>query len=174
MLTAARRLQPPSNAVFHHNDAADLRLFEDDRFDFVYSSIVLQHMPSALALGYILEFVRVTRPGGVIVFQVPDELRPTATTLVDRLRRLRVRLALRSRLTRQPATERETDTSALDAHATPQALVLAALDGTGATVVDIAITNSLDLDFNGRLTFATDPSPHGWLSKQYTVLLPPA
>jgi hypothetical protein len=38
----------------------------------VYSWLVLQHMPKQLALRYIAEFARVTKPGGVIVFEVPD------------------------------------------------------------------------------------------------------
>jgi hypothetical protein len=38
----------------------------------VYSWLVLQHIPKQLALGYIAEFVRVTKPGGVIVFEVAD------------------------------------------------------------------------------------------------------
>jgi hypothetical protein len=29
-------------------------------------------MPKQLALGYIAEFARVTKPGGVMVFQIPD------------------------------------------------------------------------------------------------------
>jgi SAM-dependent methyltransferase len=58
--------------IYHLNDRPDLRLFDANTFDLVYSWLVLQHMPKQLALGYISEFARVTKPGGVIVFQVPD------------------------------------------------------------------------------------------------------
>jgi ubiquinone/menaquinone biosynthesis C-methylase UbiE len=46
--------------------------FEDATFDFVYSRIVLQHIGAAEQCGYIKEFVRVVRPGGLIVFQTPS------------------------------------------------------------------------------------------------------
>jgi ubiquinone/menaquinone biosynthesis C-methylase UbiE len=58
--------------IYHLNDRPDLRLFDANTFDLVYSWLVLQHMPKQLALGYIAEFARVTKPGGVMVFQIPD------------------------------------------------------------------------------------------------------
>jgi glycosyltransferase involved in cell wall biosynthesis/SAM-dependent methyltransferase len=63
--------------IYHLNEAPHLRLFDDNTFDFVYSALVLQHMPRPLALGCIMEFVRVTKPGGLMVFQVPDHRRAT-------------------------------------------------------------------------------------------------
>jgi glycosyltransferase involved in cell wall biosynthesis/ubiquinone/menaquinone biosynthesis C-methylase UbiE len=58
--------------IYHLNDRPDLQLFEANTFDLVYSWLVLQHMPKQLALGYLAEFARVTKPGGVMVFQIPD------------------------------------------------------------------------------------------------------
>jgi hypothetical protein len=50
-----------------------LRLFDANTlFALMFSWLVPQHMPKQLALGYIAEFARVTKPGGVIVFQIPD------------------------------------------------------------------------------------------------------
>lgn len=54
------------------NDTSDLALFDDDTFDFVYTMVVLQHMPSLLQKGYVEEFMRVLQPGGVAVFQIPE------------------------------------------------------------------------------------------------------
>ncbi len=56
---------------YHVNTRDDLRLFDDDTFDFVYSNITLQHVPPEYALRYIAEFMRVLKPGGVAVFHVP-------------------------------------------------------------------------------------------------------
>ena len=61
-----------SRCIYHLNEKIDLRLFESNTFDLVYSWLVLQHMSKQLALSYISELARVTKPGGVIVFQVPD------------------------------------------------------------------------------------------------------
>jgi SAM-dependent methyltransferase len=46
--------------------------FSDRTFDFVFSVLVLQHLPTrGMILGFIGEFVRVAKENGVIVFQVP-------------------------------------------------------------------------------------------------------
>ncbi len=61
--------------AFVHNQRPDLTLFEDTTFDLVYSNIVLQHLPNnALVDSYMREFVRVLRPDGLLVFQLPDAI----------------------------------------------------------------------------------------------------
>lgn len=58
--------------TYHLNESPDLSLFDDDTFDFLLSIIVLQHIPNELKTGYLEEFVRVLRPGGVAAFTVPS------------------------------------------------------------------------------------------------------
>jgi trans-aconitate methyltransferase len=174
MLTQAASLNPPANVAFEHNTTGDLCLFQDDNFDFVYSSIVLQHMPSTIALGYIREFARITKPNGTIVFQAPDEqLPPAPPTVAERLQQARVRLALGTRLrgrrASNPADGRDIQT--LEAHPTPEALIRVALAESGAELMDIAVTNSLAADFNGELAYASQLPSHGWVSKQYTAVI---
>jgi SAM-dependent methyltransferase len=72
MIEHARRLNRYGDRCrYHVNDAPNLSLFEPASFDLVVSVIVLQHMEPRYALGYIREFVRVLRPGGVALFQIP-------------------------------------------------------------------------------------------------------
>jgi SAM-dependent methyltransferase len=77
MLQHARRLNADRpNCRFLVNRRPDLRPFAADTFDLVLSFLVLQHVPSsAAALRYVSEFVRVTRPGGLVAFQLPSPLR---------------------------------------------------------------------------------------------------
>jgi ubiquinone/menaquinone biosynthesis C-methylase UbiE len=56
--------------TYTYNPLPDLRIFPDDTYDLVYSNIVLQHMDSELAGGYVKEFLRVAR--GHVVFQIPE------------------------------------------------------------------------------------------------------
>ena len=73
MLGHARQLHAADpRCRFVHNDRLDLQVFPSESFDLVYSSLVLQHMPTALASGYLAEFARVVRPGGAIVILVPE------------------------------------------------------------------------------------------------------
>ena len=57
---------------YHLNDSPTLAMFDDGAFDFVYSNITLQHIEPAYSRRYIAEFVRVLRPGGLLVFQLPS------------------------------------------------------------------------------------------------------
>jgi SAM-dependent methyltransferase len=72
MVAQARRLNADRPGIeFVVNVAPDLRRFESAGFDLVYSSKVLQHMPSGdQACAYIAEFLRLLRPGGIAIFQL--------------------------------------------------------------------------------------------------------
>jgi SAM-dependent methyltransferase len=73
------------NATFQVSISARLP-FSDNSFDLVLSNIVLQHMPPKLARGYIREFLRVLRPEGVAIFQIPSENRMGSTSANPLLR----------------------------------------------------------------------------------------
>jgi ubiquinone/menaquinone biosynthesis C-methylase UbiE len=72
-----------SRCRYYVNAADDLRMFEDGHFDFIYSNIVLQHIPPEYSTRYIREFIRILDPHGMAVFQVPSAaaLRPTPPPL---------------------------------------------------------------------------------------------
>ena len=50
-----------------------LSLLQSHYFDFIYSSITLQHMEPRYARRYLKEFFRILSPGGTIAFQLPSE-----------------------------------------------------------------------------------------------------
>lgn len=58
---------------YYVNYAADLSMFDDEIFDFVYSNLVLQHLKPELSKNYIKEFLRVLAPKGVLVFDLMTE-----------------------------------------------------------------------------------------------------
>jgi SAM-dependent methyltransferase len=73
MLEMAQRLNRfRERCSYHHNPQPNLALFADSSFTFIYSNITLQHMPPPLAMGYISEFIRLTRGDGLTVFQLPS------------------------------------------------------------------------------------------------------
>ncbi len=57
------------------NEVNDLKLFEDNSFDFIYSNIVLQHMEPEYSKNYIKEFLRILTPEGIAIFQIPSEFK---------------------------------------------------------------------------------------------------
>lgn len=99
---------PDAGVVFHANVRADLSSFDDGTFDLAVSFLVLQHMPSELALSYVREMVRILAPGGIAVIQAPERyLRPTRLAdsrwLPPRVRNRCVRL--KAALLRRPYME---------------------------------------------------------------------
>jgi ubiquinone/menaquinone biosynthesis C-methylase UbiE len=72
MVKQARDRNPaPHRIRYEHNPNPNLELFPSERFDFVLSWIVLQHMPPPLIQSYIAELIRLVAPGGLLVFQLP-------------------------------------------------------------------------------------------------------
>jgi SAM-dependent methyltransferase len=83
MVALARRHHAGvGNLAFVRNTRSDLQAFRTDDFDLVYSLITLQHVPPPLIRSYLAEFVRICRPGGILLFQVPSRrLRRTKQNL---------------------------------------------------------------------------------------------
>ncbi|TMK41423.1 MAG: class I SAM-dependent methyltransferase [Actinobacteria bacterium] len=76
MIEAAKSLNPGhANCSFELNAGEDLDRFANGHFDLVCSLITLQHVSRRAAVRrYISEFVRVTAPGGLVVFQLPTHV----------------------------------------------------------------------------------------------------
>jgi ubiquinone/menaquinone biosynthesis C-methylase UbiE len=78
MIARAREsLRDVPNICLHQNNGVDLAMFGLEEFDFAFSSIVFQHIPSKTVIeNYIREVWRVLRPGRLFKFQaqgVPRE-----------------------------------------------------------------------------------------------------
>ena len=58
------------------NKATDLKIFDDNSFDFILSLFTLQHLKPEFSKQYLKEFIRILAPGGLLVFQITSELLP--------------------------------------------------------------------------------------------------
>ena len=78
---ARKALHDRPNAHIHQNNGMDLSVVPDDQpFDFAYSGIVFQHIPSRDVIeNYVREVYRLLRPGGLFKFQVQGVNSPTAS-----------------------------------------------------------------------------------------------
>lgn len=59
----------PGRVNYHLNVRPDLATFPSGQYDFICSMIALQHIPPRFQRGYIADFVRLLKPGGVAYFQ---------------------------------------------------------------------------------------------------------
>jgi SAM-dependent methyltransferase len=104
------------------NSGPKLDSLEDGSFDFVYSSITLQHIPGLAALGYLAEFVRLLKPEGLAVFQFPARRRPSIKKRLSWL---------------LPQSLRAKRHSGIEMHGALRGDVLSALAMAGGEVVDV-------------------------------------
>ena len=142
---------------------SDIRLpFADGSFAFIYSNIVLQHVPRRFSLPYLREFVRVLRPGGVLVFGVQDSF--AAPDISFRMIRIRHILRIRSRIQDALGLGQRH----MQMHCLPEHVVRRALGS--ARVADIQFTNTAAKDFNGKLVYLPQAPASGYVGKQYCVV----
>jgi SAM-dependent methyltransferase len=134
--------------------------FADATFAFIYSNIVLQHVPPRFAEGYLREFVRVLAPGGVLVFGVQDSCAGVSSVMV----RVRQIVRLRSRI----KSVLGVSAGNMQMNCLPESSVRLAIGS--AKVVDVQFTNSAAKDFNGRLDYLPQPPTSGYIGKQYCVV----
>jgi SAM-dependent methyltransferase len=71
---AALALQDRPNAFVYQNNGKDLAVVPSREFDFAFSSIVFQHIPSREVIeNYVREVNRLLRPGALFKFQVQGD-----------------------------------------------------------------------------------------------------
>ena len=146
------------------NTREDLSLFEDGTFDLVYSSITLQHVEPRSATRYIAEFVRILKPGGALVFQLPSERKDASEGAGGRSLRRRLARAAPEGL-RQLVRSVRTRLRLLLGHTffecweVPRATVEKVLEGAGGRILEISPDASGGPDVNGYRYLATKPAP---------------
>lgn len=107
MLELARRIdQTDGRVAYVQNTADDLSMFDDQSFDLVYSSLVLQHLPPDPARTFLGELARVLRPGGALVVQVATTPTASVKGLLARFAPYRLLRIAQRRLLRYPAPMR--------------------------------------------------------------------
>lgn len=127
------------------NSASDLSCFAGDTFDFIYSHLVLQHIPPEAGIQYVTDFVRVLRTGGLLIFQAPSEQRSIEHQPV---------MTSAGAEPVAPAVEEPSEPSAtspnlyenmeklIDMHALPRAEVVSAVEKAGGQILQVQEYNS--------------------------------
>lgn len=132
------------------NETDDLGRFKDGEFDFILSSITLQHVPQPFISGYLREFVRVLAPGGMLVFQLPAK---AAATVKGCLWRLLPRSAVASMLRRKNRLP-----VSMQMNAIPRVRVESILRQAGAEVVSVRRDTEAGPDWISYRYIAVKPS----------------
>lgn len=172
--------ESPEKYDYVVNPSADLSVFDSNYFSFIYSSIVLQHIPYEYSKEYLKECVRVLKPGGILVFQIPDHYKdgalPENTERQSLRKRLRIRTRLKSlfRFAEFTGYGRHSSVYQLKGyesqmHSIQEDLVNTILNRAGAKIINVKFTNSTAVGFNGNLQYLEQEIEEGYVSKQYCV-----
>ncbi len=159
MVDLARRFAEgdPARAEYRVNHAAGLPSVESGSIAFVYSHIVLQHVPGALQPVFIAEFLRVLAPGGVAAFQIP-----TGTVLSGPRRQWRsLKSSLRAALPRpfvsgiKHLMGKDAETAGVSMQMTVLAepRIRELIASAHAELIDAPYSNSTDTSHRGAIRF---------------------
>lgn len=156
MIELARTFVPQVDFMVNQTDS--LEAFKDCSVDFVYSHIVLQHIPNQYQRHYIDEFLRVLRPGGLAVFQLPIEIirpREIGPSLVSRLKQVvkqRFPFLITTKRLFVPPKQFHYEFR-YEMHPLPHSEVLRICAERHVVIEAAPATNSCEPDHNGRIEF---------------------
>jgi ubiquinone/menaquinone biosynthesis C-methylase UbiE len=155
MIRQAREINSDQQRCeFILNISAGLEQFPANMFDLVYTSIVLQHVPNEAAiLNYVAEFIRILRPGGLLVMQVPCVI-----SLRRRLQlRRRLYVFLRSVGVRESLLYRYLNLTPMRMNCVPEGRMIAFLNRLHATVLKVEDDSRAGPGIESRTYFVTAP-----------------
>lgn len=164
MIKEANHLNEHKNLSFRHNENTNLELFPDDHFSFIYTIIVLQHIPYPYSIQYIASFINKLKPGGILVFQIPsqDIRKPSLIQKFKSVLKLRERLALIGigkgfHMNMYCVTEDEIKSTIIN---------------QGGLLKKLLFTNHTLADYRGNLTFIDKQKSEDFISNLYIVTKP--
>ena len=147
----------PGQARDIKNTRGDLSLIASDRIDFVYSHIVLQHVPAACQSRFIEEFIRILKPGGVAAFQIPTaNVESAARRRMRATKRMLHRVLPSAPLTLvKRALGRDASVAgvSMDMNVCPEIVVRGIIARNRCVLLEAPYTNSTDRNHGGRIRF---------------------
>ncbi|MEO8147569.1 MAG: class I SAM-dependent methyltransferase [Bacteroidia bacterium] len=133
--------------------------YEDNNFSFIYTTIVLQHIPYPQQVEYIAEFTRILKPGGVLVFQIPTKdirhlslIQKVKSTVKIRERLSKIGIGSYHHMQMNSVNENE---------------IIKVLEDGNCKVSAHLFTNHTDVDFGGNLKFLKREESEGYESSMF-------
>ncbi len=147
---------------FKLNQVEDLGQFPDNSFSMTFTVITLQHIPSAQSVGFITEFIRLIKPGGLAVFQIPTK----DVREFSLMQRVRTFLRVRERLALLGIGKGFN----MDMHPVSEGTIKQLVEKAGGEIKLAVNTNQTEPDYNGDVKFLNDgEGASGYLSRLFVV-----
>lgn len=165
MIDLANTYNQHTSSCHYQVNSTDLRVYPSNYFTFIYSSIVLQHIPPEAAKHYIAEFMRTLIPSGVSIFQIPSSHKASILTKLRMVARPRSRFIEAAE--KIGLTQHKHNRSYM--HCIPEHVVSALVSSQGGRVIDVQLTNSESRGGTDDLLYLDHEPLSGFVSKQYIV-----
>ncbi len=143
------------------NTGDDLSLFENEFFSFIYTSIVLQHIPYPVSMNYIQEFMRVLKPGGKLVFQIPVK----DVRKLNPVQKFKSWLKIRERLALMGIGKG----FHMAMHVVNEEEIVSLINESGGIVLQRYTTNHTDPGFDGKIQFIQEDNSIHFVSRMFVV-----
>lgn len=169
MIEQAKRYNKFAGRCQYLCNSSDTLPVESHKYDFIYSSIALQHIELPYARKYIREFLRVLKPSGQLVIQLADRRKHDYVARLKETVRIRTRLG--AVLKFLGLIDYKPFRFAI--HCLGETHLREILAGTRCHVVDVQFTNSIEPNFNGNLRYLASEPTNGYISKQYVIAREP-
>jgi len=159
-----------SKCKFFVNDSEQLIQFKYDYFSFIYSSVTLQHIEIKWVQIYLKEFLRILRPDGILVFNMPSKDGRNISSIEKIRRKLKLRTRIKLLLKSTGLFRNITLSEHLmQMNCMPENKVKAIIEKNLGKVIDVQITNTASPNFNGELVYLQNEQEQEITSKQYVV-----
>jgi SAM-dependent methyltransferase len=113
--------------TFRENSGPDLIAVRERKFDLIYSSITLQHMPPRYSRQYVRNLLELLAPGGLFVFQLAGE---STLSVGNRVLRTLYNEVYRRRVLKD-------EPPWMDVYGIPKRRLISLLERSGARVLDV-------------------------------------
>ena len=162
MIEMAHDFHKNMNGIdFVTNQTDNLSFVPDQSISFIYTTIVLQHVPTEQSYQFISEFCRALEPGGTLVFQVPtNDIRKLSL-----IQKFRVWLKPRERLAKLGLWTKYH----MDMNVYQDARITSIVSKHKCEVAGRRLTNHTDKAFNGKIKFLTPDQATDFISTLYVV-----
>lgn len=162
MIAKANALNTDLNdKVFFFVNQHTRTFYEDNTFSFIYSSIVLQHIPYPQQIEYIKEFTRILKPGGVLAFQIPTKdirqqslIQKIKSTVKIRERLSKIGIGNYHAMQMNPVSEEE---------------IISVLSEGKCQLLAHLYSNHTDVDFGGNLKFIEKDESINYISSFFVA-----
>lgn len=147
------------NRIFFFVNENTKTNYEDNTFSFIFTTIVLQHIPYPQQIEYIKEFARILKPGGVMVFQIPTkDIRQLSV-----VQKIKSTVRVRERLSKIGIGSYHH----MQMNVVNEDEIKTVLDNSGCEVMSQLFTNHTDVDFGGKLKFMKRDDSAGYESSMF-------